>query len=658
MNYCCCCSSSSILFTLAVAAVLMTASVAKSFPGPEDAAQRIVGGDQSTVGDFPYFVEMGGCGGALVAPDVVLLAAHCDEWTGFQISVGAFERRSTNYGAKDRFCEEWKPHPEFGKGGSSINNDFALCKLNEPVDIDQSRVELVLNEESSVPSDGRELIVMGLGALAETVPGPKFLHNVTVPALSTGACNAPVSYNGAVTDQMLCAGFPQGGKDSCQGDSGGPLVERIPQGDGTFVDLHVGIVSWGQGCAQPDKPGVYARTSSATSFLRETICNDFHSVAGFCSNEAKVTPACETRVDVRVKTDKFGFETSWTLTEDNDGGNRVMYRKYLFDNYQNAHEVCVKKYTCYVFEIKDRFGDGMCTEDGCGNYSVGQGETKIVEGDGRFEERMEHRFCVDGDGTVVTELPPTPAPKTTNAPVPILEPFVEAPIGDCGGQEELQFGLKLKIDDYGNETIWSLSEYDPETSAIGDMVAADYDFEFAKPFATYTIPSENSYYCLRAETCYLFEIMDLFGDGLTAGSKGFFKGFRGGEQIFSGGNFADYDLKTFCVGELPKTSYECEDDAAFRYKMKRNRKCSWVGRGTTKKVRKKCKKKFNGKKLYEYCAQTCGAKVGLGDCAHLKTSWKETRTRTALLRTHRTSGRGAAPGQRAQPVDDERREAH
>src|SRR6185503_11534419 len=66
-------------------------------------------------------------------------------------------------------------------------------------------------------------------------------------------------------ETMVCAGYPEGGVDTCQGDSGGPLFGAAADGTRRVV----GVTSWGNGCAQEDFPGVYARV--ADTKLREWV---------------------------------------------------------------------------------------------------------------------------------------------------------------------------------------------------------------------------------------------------------------------------------------------------------------------------------------------------------------------------------------------------
>lgn len=399
-------SPTSILFTLV--AIAATSSVVQCNP----LVENVVGGTQSTEGDYPYFVEMGGCGGSLVAPDVVLFAAHCLDWTDKQVIIGAYKKRTIIGDGEQRFCDEWIADPDYGIGDSSNNNDFALCKLNEPVIIDESKIKLVMNEVETVPADGDNLIVMGLGALSQGGNGPDYIHNVTVPTISTQDCNAPTSYGGLVKDSMLCAGFTDGGKDSCQGDSGGPIVKREYQGDGTFIDVQVGVVSWGSGCAQANYPGVYSRVSHRYTWIRDTICDEFNSIASFCYDgtppPTNAPAPCAQDLAVNLTTDLYAYETTWTLTKDSTD-DELMKRKYLVNSYETISSVCLEASTsvstCYTFDIMDSYGDGMCTSAGCGSYSLTLNGIVVAEGNGQFTSQETKTFCIDS-------IPNTPSPTT------------------------------------------------------------------------------------------------------------------------------------------------------------------------------------------------------------------------------------------------------
>ena len=67
------------------------------------------------------------------------------------------------------------------------------------------------------------------------------------------------------SETMICAGYPEGGKDSCNGDGGGPLIC-----DGELQ----GITSWGIGCAEKERPGVYTRVCNFIDWIEITIASN------------------------------------------------------------------------------------------------------------------------------------------------------------------------------------------------------------------------------------------------------------------------------------------------------------------------------------------------------------------------------------------------
>lgn len=94
-----------------------------------------------------------------------------------------------------------------------------------------------------------------------------FLQEAQVPLIPQEHCSAPDVHGTAFTSGMLCAGFLEGGTDACQGDSGGPLVCEDESVERKLVLR--GIVSWGSGCGDRNKPGVYTDVTYYLTWIQE-----------------------------------------------------------------------------------------------------------------------------------------------------------------------------------------------------------------------------------------------------------------------------------------------------------------------------------------------------------------------------------------------------
>ena len=107
--------------------------------------------------------------------------------------------------------------------------------------------------------------VLGFGRLSSDGPKPDVLMQVSVPIVSQYKCTKAYG-SSRIHDSMICAGLDRGGKDSCQGDSGGPLV---CESNGKF--FLEGVVSWGSGCARPERYGVYARVRYVRKWIDDNM---------------------------------------------------------------------------------------------------------------------------------------------------------------------------------------------------------------------------------------------------------------------------------------------------------------------------------------------------------------------------------------------------
>ncbi|XP_078685718.1 ovochymase-1-like [Branchiostoma floridae x Branchiostoma belcheri] len=249
-----------------------------------DERERIVGGDASDRGAWPWQVQLKRlyssrpfCGGTLVAPDWVVTAAHCLDddtpalWQSLQVLIG--KHAITHYPWDNDTAQAVvsgvrKVYLHEGYNSTTHDNDIALVKLDAYVNVTSNIVNYAcLPDNATFLNENSYCFTSGWGRLQSGGDRPYILQDLKIAVISNDVCNKPFSYDGLVTDNMLCAGYWEGGGDSCQGDSGGPVMCA---GDDGRWDL-VGITSWGYGCARPYKPGIYTRVSRYLDWVRHRM---------------------------------------------------------------------------------------------------------------------------------------------------------------------------------------------------------------------------------------------------------------------------------------------------------------------------------------------------------------------------------------------------
>ncbi|KXJ14409.1 Trypsin-2 [Exaiptasia diaphana] len=210
--------------------------------------KRITGGQESMPGAWPWMAALYvdgppvffKCGAALLSERWVITAGHCGLIANglalagahtmpsrIRVRLGEHNLNAASGSEQEIIANKVIFHPKWdiltkpsSKGPKTVSiYDMMLVELKEPAKITAQVSPICLSTQSFPP--GKMCHIAGWGN--EKVNGPVHgtLHEAAIPVVTQQECNKPESYCGSITDDLVCAGFLQGGKDTCEGDSGG-----------------------------------------------------------------------------------------------------------------------------------------------------------------------------------------------------------------------------------------------------------------------------------------------------------------------------------------------------------------------------------------------------------------------------------------------------
>mmetsp|Transcript_2291 Transcript_2291/g.4238 ORF Transcript_2291/g.4238 Transcript_2291/m.4238 type:complete len:680 (+) Transcript_2291:287-2326(+) len=472
--------------------------------GPQqEQRELIIGGFDAAPDRFPYYVALQTadfrteCGGSLIAPDVVLTAAHCQASNLKYAAVGKYWYDSNNVDDGHERIEIVNPlDPDNAEdlkeivqyletSGDAILDpsgfvhplhsiqertfDIMLMKLARP----SSKPLVQLNFDSNVPQrrNGNEIVVVGLGRTEVSGAKPEKLQQVYLDFLPYDECIDSDAYNvnykfELLPDMMCTRGVGVYTiRGQCYGDSGGPYLML---GDDPSQDVQVGTVSWAVNCASSVFPMVGSRTSASSDFIRDVTCAvSMAPPESLCNppvvgNGPFAVVENGVPVSVNIYSDPFPHEISWKIT---DTSGDIVYAEISFGSIRGDHDfqqVMLPPGADLVFSIMDAADDGIFGNAEATMYELilvdQNANIVLVKGNGAYESSMEQSFRVPLESEYAALMPAKTDPPN------ILS-------GDT-----VTILVHIRFADFQEDLSWAITDVNDETNVFVSKGPDEYRY--------------------------------------------------------------------------------------------------------------------------------------------------------------------------------------